>query len=76
MDADPPGEVGIYNVFGQIVLPALQALLTAKPSTDQFEKIIGASESDRSELVGRLYEVLDRWAAATAQEIREAVSSR
>jgi hypothetical protein len=73
MEATPPEEVGIYNVFAQVVLPALQALLTTRPSTDEFKEIIPPSETDRLDLINRLYDVLDSWAASTSEEIRGAV---
>jgi hypothetical protein len=71
--AEMGGEVGIYNVFGGVVLPALSALLTTTAVTDRFKDVVPARAIERSDLIGRLYEVLDGWAVSRSAAIQEAV---
>ena len=59
-----PEEVGIYGVFGQLVLPLLHTLLTGQPS-DELNGLLPAGEVEREALTQKgSYRVIDLWASA------------
>lgn len=67
-----PNEVGIYGLFGHIVLPVLQALLTGQPSAE-LDPFLPSGAVERAAFTTRLYVVLDRWALSEDATIRHAV---
>jgi hypothetical protein len=71
-DAD---SIGVYNVLGSIVLPALATLLTDGRDSmfeDQYPGTLPKTEAQRQDLISRIYLAVDMWAASPNVTIQEA----
>jgi len=79
MQSEDALEVGIYNVLGQVVLPAVAYLLgeegnAALPIRDPaFADLPDIGTRQASDLVVRIYKELDRWASSSDESLRGAV---
>jgi hypothetical protein len=70
------GGVGLYTIFGDVLLPLIANVLTG--GTDQrfdrgFPKALDEDVAHRQELVSRLYGVFEEWAVSPDREIRDVV---
>lgn len=71
--------VGIYNVIGQLVLPTVAYLLgdpeyAQLPTADpNFNGLPSPVSGDADHMLGRLYAVLDTWAASPYVYFRNAM---
>ena len=69
-------DIGIYVIFGSLILPALSALLSGERQNRferKFPQVLPESAEDRVDFRDRIYSVLDEWAAFTNATIRDAV---
>jgi hypothetical protein len=70
------GGVGLYTVFGDVLLPLIANVLTG--GADQrfdrgYPRALDNGIAFRQELVGRLYGVLEEWAVSPDRDIRDVV---
>jgi hypothetical protein len=63
---DGEGQIMFYLVFAQILLPMLAALISGKPTTfdDMYPGLLPSDPKSREELLNRLYQVFEVWAAS------------
>jgi hypothetical protein len=70
------GEVGLYTVFGDVLLPLIANVLTGG-ADQRFDRrhtrALDEGVAYRRELVGRLYDVFEAWAVSPDREIRDVV---
>lgn len=75
MGAHDASEIGIFNVIGHVVLPALGSLLTSGRDSrfeDSYPGALPQEERQRQDLLRRIYAAFDRWAASGDPSIRDA----
>jgi hypothetical protein len=75
MESRDAAEIGLYNVIGQVVKPALGKALGlpgdllgshSQPGSWQAARV--APDEDPLDLAGRIYEVVDEWAASVSRD--------
>jgi hypothetical protein len=69
--------VGIYSVFAQVILPTLEALLrptVAERFREQYPGVLPGDKHEQEIFLDRLYDVLDEWAVAKDEKVRDAVA--
>jgi hypothetical protein len=74
--ATEKGEVGLYTIFGDVLLPLIANVLTG--GADQlfdrgYPQSLDKGIAYRRELVGRLYGVFEEWAVSPDRDIRDVV---
>jgi hypothetical protein len=70
------GEVGLYTIFGDVLLPLISNVLTR--GADQlfdrsYPQALDKGAAYRQELVDRLYGVFEEWAVSPDRDIRDVV---
>jgi hypothetical protein len=70
------GGVGLYTIFGDVLLPLIANVLTR--GEDQrfdlgYPNALDEGVAYRRELVGRLYDVFEEWAVSPDRDIRDVV---
>jgi len=70
------GGVGLYTVFGDVLLPLIANVLTG--GVDQrfdrsYSHALDEGIAYRQELLGRLYDVFEQWAVSPDRDIRDVV---
>jgi hypothetical protein len=70
------GAVGLYTIFGDVLLPLIANVLTG--GADQlfdrgYPKALDEELAYRQELLGRLYGVFEDWAVSPDRDIRDVV---
>lgn len=69
-------EIGVHNILGFIVLPALATLLTSgKDSSfeDLYPGVLPRVKEGNQDLIARIYSAIDMWAGSPVVEIADAV---
>jgi hypothetical protein len=74
--ATEKGEIGLYTIFGDVLLPLIANVLTG--GADQlfdrgYPESLDKGIAYRQELLGRLYGVFEEWAVSPDRDIRDVV---
>jgi hypothetical protein len=70
------GEVGLYTIFGDVLLPLIANVLTGGADQRFDRRHPNALNEDvayRRELMGRLYDIFEEWAVSPDRDIRDVV---